>query len=132
MRKRRRRVNRHVKFIAMSKFLGVLIFLSLGAIIVYAMLEMHEQNNLDSLPQLIISVFAIGSVYVGFYLTMAKWEHIEQEKTLREKELVKLKAKLGQCNTEEDISEDISKLEEEIDELEEKEKELENAEIQEN
>lgn len=128
MRRRRRRTNRHVRFIAMSKFLGVLIFLSLGAIIVYAMLEMHEQSNLDSLPQLIISVFAIGSVYVGFYLTMAKWEHIEQEKTLREKELVKLKSKLGQCNTEEDIS----KLEEEINELEEKEKELENTEIQEN
>jgi len=128
VRRRRRRTNRHVRFIAMSKFLGVLIFLSLGAIIVYAMLEMHEQSNLDSLPQLIISVFAIGSVYVGFYLTMAKWEHIEQEKTLREKELVKLKSKLGQCNTEEDIS----KLEEEINELEEKEKELENTEIQEN
>lgn len=128
MRKRKRRVNRHARFIAMSKFLGILIFLSLGTIIIYAMLEMHEQSNLDSLPQLIISVFAIGSVYVGFYLTMAKWEHIEQEKTLREKELVKLKAKLGQCNAEEDIS----KLEEEIDELEEKEKELENTEVQEN
>ena len=128
-RRRRRRTNRHRRFIAMSKILGIFIFLGLGAIIIYAMLEMHEQNNLDSLPQLIISVFAIGSVYVGFYLTMAKWEHIEEEKTTREKELIKLKAKFNQeCCTEEEIE----KLEEEIKDLDEKEKELEDAKIEDN
>jgi peptidoglycan hydrolase CwlO-like protein len=34
-----------------------------------------------------MSAFAFASVYAGFYLTMAKVEHVEEEKTKREKEL---------------------------------------------
>lgn len=60
-------------------------------ITVYAMNEMHTTGNYDSLPQLIISAFGFASIYSGFYLTMAKVEHVEEEKTLREKELAHLK-----------------------------------------
>lgn len=123
-RKTRRKLN-HSRFLGMSKILGVFILLALAWITVYAMVEMHEQNNLESLPQLLISVFGIGAVYVGFYLTMAKWEHIEEEKTLREKELLKLKKSLNMMDTQEDIE----KLEKEIDDLEEKCSEIEQEEI---
>ena len=123
-RKTRRKPN-HSRFLGMSKILGVFILLALAWITVYAMVEMHEQNNLESLPQLLISVFGIGAVYVGFYLTMAKWEHIEEEKTLREKELLKLKKSLNIIDTQEDIE----KLEKEIDDLEEKCSEIEQEEI---
>lgn len=123
-RKTRRKLN-HSRFLGMSKILGVFILLALAWITVYAMVEMHEQNNLESLPQLLISVFGIGAVYIGFYLTMAKWEHIEEEKTLREKELLKLKKSLNMMDTQEDIE----KLEKEIDDLEEKCSEIEQEEI---
>ena len=53
--------------------------------------EMHNTGNYDALPQLIISAFAFASVYSGFYLTMAKVEHVEDEKSKREKELATLK-----------------------------------------
>ena len=43
------------------------------------------------LPQLIISVFAFASIYAGFYLTMAKAEHLEAERTRRELELQRLR-----------------------------------------
>ena len=55
------------------------------------MKEMHDTGNYDSLPQLIISAFGFASVYSGFYLTMAKVEHVEEEKSNREKELIALK-----------------------------------------
>ena len=53
--------------------------------------EMHNTGNYDALPQLIISAFGFASVYSGFYLTMAKVEHVEDEKSKREKELATLK-----------------------------------------
>ena len=60
-------------------------------ITIYAMNEMHNTGNYDALPQLIISAFGFASVYSGFYLTMAKVEHVEDEKSKREKELATLK-----------------------------------------
>lgn len=75
------------RFMAMSKLIGLIAFGFVFAITVYAMNEMHNTGNYDSLPQLIISAFGFASVYSGFYLTMAKVEHVEEEKTLREKEL---------------------------------------------
>ena len=127
MKRRRRRPNN--KFIAMSKLLGVLVFLLTITMIVFSLYEMHEQSNLDSLPQLIISVFGLAGVYIAFYLTMAKWEHIEQEKTLREKEIIKLKKALNVYCKEEEIQEEINELEGEVQNLENIETELENEEI---
>ncbi len=75
---------------AMSKLIGLISFSFVFVIVLYAMYEMHISQNYDSLPQLIISAFAFASVYAAFYLTMAKVEHVEAEKTLREKELSSL------------------------------------------
>lgn len=90
--------NRHkpvyrFRFMAMSKLIGVVSFLFLFMITIYAMYEMHISQNYDALPQLIISAFSFTSIYAAFYLTMAKVEHIEEEKTTREKELALLKKK---------------------------------------
>ena len=78
------------RFMAMSKLIGIIAFLFVFMVVVYAMYEMHISQSYDSLPQLIISVFGFASVYAGFYLTMAKVEHVEEEKTKREKELMTL------------------------------------------
>jgi len=117
------------RFMAMSKLIGLIIGIALCLIIAYTMYEMHIQRDLSSLPQLIISVFAIGSVYVGFYLTMAKWEHLETEKTTREKELLKLKKQLGLYNCQEQLEEDIQECETEIEKLKNKKEYLEEQEI---
>ena len=79
------------RFMAMSKLIGLIAFVFVFMITVYAMHEMHITGNYDSLPQLIISAFGFASIYSGFYLTMAKVEHAEKERTLREKELAHLK-----------------------------------------
>lgn len=81
------------RFMAMSKLIGLITIAFIFAITLYAMKEMHESQIYDALPQLIISAFGFGSIYAGFYLTMAKVEHVEEEKTRREKELALLKRK---------------------------------------
>lgn len=89
------------RFMAMSKLMGIIVFLFVCAITLFAMKEMHDTNNYDALPQLIISAFGFASVYAGFYLSMAKVEHVEEEITRREKELAMLQA---QNSSQEDIS----------------------------
>ena len=79
------------RFMAMSKLIGLVAFAFVFMITIYAMNEMHNTGNYDALPQLIISAFGFASVYSGFYLTMAKVEHVEEEKSNREKELIALK-----------------------------------------
>lgn len=79
------------RFMAMSKLIGLIAFIFVFMITIYAMREMHNTGNYDSLSQLIISAFGFASVYSGFYLTMAKVEHVEAEKSQREKELATLK-----------------------------------------
>ena len=79
------------RFMAMSKLIGLVAFAFVFMITIYAMNEMHNTGNYDALPQLIISAFGFASVYSGFYLTMAKVEHVEYEKSKREKELATLK-----------------------------------------
>lgn len=79
------------RFMAMSKLIGLIAFIFVFMITIYAMREMHNTGNYDSLSQLIISAFGFASVYSGFYLTMAKVEHVEIEKSQREKELATLK-----------------------------------------
>ena len=79
------------RFMAMSKLIGLIVFAFVCMITIFSMKEMHDTGNYDSLPQLIISAFGFASVYSGFYLTMAKVEHVEEEKSNREKELIALK-----------------------------------------
>lgn len=75
------------RFMAMSKLIGIVAFGFLATIVIYSLYEMHRSQIYDALPQLIMSAFAFAAVYAGFYLTMAKVEHIEEEKTKRQKEL---------------------------------------------
>ena len=95
------------RFMAMSKLIGLIAIIFVFIVIIYTMEEMHNTGNYEALPQLIVSAFGFASIYAGFYLTMAKMEHIEAEKTKREKELALLK-KIGASN------EDISLKQEEI------------------
>jgi amino acid permease len=98
------------KFMAMSKLIGVIAFIFILAITVYAMKEMHDTKVYDSLPQLIISIFGFASIYAGFYLTMAKKEHIEEEKTRREKELMLLQRNQASQEDVEDKKQEIKEL----------------------
>ncbi len=128
-RRRRRIIKPTPRFMAMSKLIGVFIAIAIIAIVIYSMVEMHLQNDLSSLPQLLISTFGIAAVYIGFYLTMAKWEHLEYEKTSRQKDLLKLKKKLELYDDQTQTLEDIETLQAEIDNLDSKACELENEEI---
>lgn len=79
------------RFMAMSKLIGLIAFAFVLVVTLYSMYEMHVSQDYSSLPQLIISAFGFASIYAGFYLTMAKVEHLEAERTKRETELLKLK-----------------------------------------
>ena len=125
----KKKEKRTPKFLTMSKLLGLFIMVAIVVVIRYAMYEMHYQNNLDSLPQLIISIFGLGSVYIGFYLTMAKFEHVEYEKTKREKEILKLKKQLQLYNDKEQIEENLIDCNEELNDLENLANDLANREI---
>lgn len=81
------------RFMVTSKFIGLVAFFFIFVVTIYAMYEMHISRDYSSLSQLIISAFGFGSVYAGFYLVMAKVEHVEEEKTYRETQLHNLKIK---------------------------------------
>ena len=72
------------RFMAMSKLIGVIAFGFVFGITVYSMIEMHNTGDYSNLGQLIISAYGFASVYAGFYLLMAKVEHVEEEKTKRD------------------------------------------------
>ena len=101
MKTKNKRTYPRFRFMAMSKMIGIIAFGFVFMITVYSMKEMHNTGNYDALPQLIISAFGFASIYAGFYLTMAKAEHIEEEKTKRENELKNLQKKNA---SEEEIS----------------------------
>ena len=101
MKTKNKRTYPRFRFMAMSKMIGIIAFGFVFMITVYSMKEMHNTGNYDALPQLIISAFGFASIYAGFYLTMAKAEHIEEEKTKRENELKSLQKKNA---SEEEIS----------------------------
>lgn len=90
------------RFMAMSKLIGLIAIGFVFIVVVYTMEEMHNTGNYEALPQLIISAFGFASIYAGFYLTMAKMEHVEAERTKREKELTLLK-KIGASQEDVDI-----------------------------
>lgn len=96
------------RFMAMSKLIGLIAFAFISIITLYTMKEMHDTGNYEALPQLIISAFGFAGIYAGFYLTMAKVEHVEEEKTKREKELLTLQKKQA---SEEEIAEKKQQIE---------------------
>lgn len=89
MAKKKRKIKKTTpkKFMAMSKLIGFIIIIISLIIIVFSMLEMHVTGNLDSLSTLIAGVFGLLAAYVGFYINMAKAEHIEDKKNQIKKEL---------------------------------------------
>lgn len=105
------------RFMAMSKLIGLIAFGFVFMITMYAMQEMHNTGNYDALPQLIISAFAFASIYSGFYLTMAKVEHVEEEKTKREKELALLKNKDASQEDIIDKKQEVENLRQKINDL---------------
>ena len=96
------------RFMAMSKLIGLIAFAFIFVITIFSMYEMHNTGNYDTLPQLIISAFGFASIYSGFYLTMARIEHVEEERTKREKELAMLKKDNA---SEEDIADKKQEIE---------------------
>lgn len=105
------------RFMAMSKLIGLVAFGFVFVITIYTMKEMHDTGIYDALPQLIISSFAFASIYVGFYLTMAKMEHVEEEKTKREKELMLLKKQNASLEEIEEKKRDIENLKQKMSDL---------------
>lgn len=81
------------KFMAMSKLIGLIACLFVFAIVIYSMVEMHITGDLSNLSQLIISSFSFAGIYTGFYLTMAKAEHIDAERQRLKDELNELRNK---------------------------------------
>lgn len=75
------------RFTAMSKLIGIIVILIVIVVIAYSMFEMHKTQDLSSLPTLIGGVLAILGSYIGFYINMAKAEHIEDKKNQIAKEL---------------------------------------------
>lgn len=102
------------RFMVTSKFIGMMAFFFIAIIVAFSMYEMHRSMDYSSMPQLIISAFGFASIYAAFYLTMAKIEHAEEEKTRREIELANLKAKAG---VNEVTQEDLDNARQEINEL---------------
>lgn len=78
------------RFMAMSKLMGIVTFIFIAVIIIFCMCEMYRSMDYSAMSQLIVSSFGFASIYAGFYLTMAKLEHIEEEKTRRELEILNL------------------------------------------
>lgn len=105
------------RFMAMSKLIGLIAIAFVFMVTIYTMQEMHNTGNYDALPQLIISAFGFASIYAGFYLTMAKMEHVEEEKTKREKELALLKRKEASQEDIDDKRQEIENLRQKMNDL---------------
>lgn len=114
MKKKKRKYNIS-KFMAMSKLIGIIACLFVFIIVIYSMYEMHITGDLSNLSQLIISAFSFAGIYTGFYLTMAKAEHIDNERQKLKDELNALKKKA--CISPED---EYGDKKEELDKLSEK------------
>jgi len=105
------------RFMAMSKLIGLIAIAFVFMVTIYTMQEMHNTGNYEALPQLIISAFGFASIYAGFYLTMAKMEHVEEEKTKREKELALLQKKDASQEDIDDKRQEIENLRQKMNDL---------------
>lgn len=87
MKKKKKRKQKPIRFTAMSKLIGFIVVLLVTIVILYSMYEMHRTQDISALQYLICGVFAILTSYIGFYINMAKAEHIEDKKNQIKKEL---------------------------------------------
>lgn len=75
------------RFSAMSKMIGIIVIVYVSTVLLFSMYEMHRTQDLSSLPELIVGTFTVLTAYIGFYINMAKAEHIEDKKNQIKKEL---------------------------------------------
>lgn len=87
MRKRRKRKKEQIRFTAMSKLIGFIVILIVITVILFSMYEMDKTKDISALQYLICGTLAILGSYIGFYINMAKAEHIEDKKNQIKKEL---------------------------------------------
>lgn len=78
-----------MKFMAMSKLLGYFSLGLVAMVTVYALFEMHKSQNYESLTTLIVAAFGLLSIYISFYIIMAKAEHIEDIRSELQRDLQK-------------------------------------------
>lgn len=87
MKKRRKRKKEQIRFTAMSKLIGFVVILIVITVILFSMYEMDKTKDISALQYLICGTLAILGSYIGFYINMAKTEHIEDKKNQIKKEL---------------------------------------------
>lgn len=75
------------RFTPMSKLIGFIVILISIAIIVFTMYEMHRIQDISSIQYLILGGLGLLITYVGFYINMAKAEHLEDKRNQIQKEL---------------------------------------------
>ena len=103
------------RFMAMSKLIGIAVFIFAATVIIYSMYEMHRTQDLSALPSLIGGILGIVASYIAFYINMAKAEHIEDKKNQIKKELELIRN--SKENTEEKSQEEL-RLQQELENLE--------------
>lgn len=86
-KRRRKKKSKPIRFTAMSKLIGIFVIFIVIVVMIYSMYEMHRTKDISSLQYLICGVFAILASYIGFYINMAKTEHIEDKRNQIQKEL---------------------------------------------
>ena len=114
------------RFTAMSKLIGIVIGVLSLVTIGYSMIVMVVLQDLSSLPALLGGILALAATYVGFYISMAKAEHIEDKKNDIKKEIINLK-KAGeflspeQQEKAEELEEGLNSVYNELQEVEDEE-----------
>ena len=83
----KRKIKKLARFTPMSKLIGIVIALSMVAIVCFSMVMIALTKDLSPLTTLLSGIFGLAACYVTFYLMMAKAEHIEDKKNAIKKEL---------------------------------------------
>jgi len=79
------------RFTSMSKIIGYVVAIVSISIIAFSMYEMHRLQNLDAIEFLILGALGLAATYIGFYINMAKAEHLEDKRSQVQKELAILR-----------------------------------------
>ena len=113
-----KRKKKPIRFTAMSKMIGLIIIFTVFIVIGYSMYEMHITRDLTSLQYLICGVLAILGSYIGFYINMAKAEHIEDKKNQIKKEIEIIRCKNTiELEEQERIIQELEDMNTKLDEL---------------
>lgn len=115
---RRKKKKKPIRFTAMSKMIGFIIIFIVFVVVGYSMYEMHITQDLSSLQYLICGVLAILGSYIGFYINMAKAEHIEDKKNQIKKEIEMIRRNdTIELEEQEKIIQELENMDTKLDEL---------------